>query len=101
MLRSRFADGSLIVGFINLVESLDEAINQQNGLPKTRVETRVKTEDQILTLLGTHPQLSLADVAATIGRSLSAVERAVAKLKNQNRLEYEGSKKSGRWRVID
>lgn len=101
------ADCSLFIEFLlaAIAESLDEAISQQNGFQKTRVETqvktRVKTEDQILTLLSAHPQLSLADVAATIGRSLSAVERAVAKLKNQNRLEYEGPKKSGRWRVID
>jgi len=42
----------------------------------------------------------LADVAATIGRSVSAVERAAAKLKTQNRLAYEGPKKGGKWKVI-
>jgi Fic family protein len=100
------ADCSLFIEFLlaAIAESLGEAINQQNASPKARVEepvkTRVKTDDQILALLSTHPELSLADVAATIGRSISAVERAVAKLKAQNRLEYEGPKKSGRWRVL-
>jgi len=86
--------------------SLEEAITQQKILrtSKTRVETpvkaRVKTEDEILVLLSTHAELSLADVAATIGRSVSAVERAAAKLKTQNRLAYEGPKKGGKWKVI-
>lgn len=85
---------------------LAEAIAQQNfpQAAKTRaqtpVETRVKTEDEILALLSTHAELSLADVAATIGRSVSAVERAAAKLKTQNRLAYEGPKKGGKWKVV-
>lgn len=72
----------------------------QKTLVKTPVQTRVKTEDQILAILNVHAELSLADVAATIGRSVSAVERAVAKLKTQNRLVYEGPKKGGKWRVL-
>lgn len=102
------ADCSAFIEFLlaAIHESLEEAINQQETSPsqKTRVETqvktRVKTEDQILALLGSHPELSLADVAATIGRSVSAVERAVAKLKTQNRLLFEGPKKGGKWKVV-
>lgn len=66
---------------------------------KTPVKVRATTETQILDLLSSHPELSLSAVAATIGRSLRAVERAVAKLKIDNRLVYEGSKKGGRWKV--
>ena len=87
-------------------QQVGEAITQQHTAQtlktrvKTPVKTRVKTADQILALLSTHAELSLADVAATIGRSISAVERAVAKLKTQNRLTYEGPKKGGKWKVI-
>lgn len=100
------ADCSAFIDFLlqSIQESLHEAIASQN-YPETRVETRVetpkvKTEDRILEVLETRPELSLAEVAATIGRSVSAVERAVAKLKNQNRLAYEGSKKDGKWKVL-
>ncbi|HRH78743.1 MAG TPA: Fic family protein, partial [Cellvibrionaceae bacterium] len=104
----KHADCSEFIEFLlaAMHESLEEAINQQGSfqLAKTRVKTlvktRVKTEDQVLAILQAHPQLSLADAAATIGRSTSAVERAVAKLKTQNRLAYEGPKKGGKWRVL-
>lgn len=102
------ADCSAFIEFLlqSIQHSLEEAIGQQ-GLKtqvetqvETRVETPVKTEDQILSLLSQHPELSLSEVAETIGRSLSAVERAVSKLKLQNRLAYEGSKKGGKWKVL-
>lgn len=104
----KHADCSLFIEFLltAIYDSLEEVVNQQSAPQsqktrvKTQVQTRVKTEDQILAILSTHSQLSLADVAATIGRSISAVERAVAKLKSQNRLVYKGPKKGGKWQVL-
>lgn len=104
------ADCSAFIEFLlqSIQESLHEAITSQNS-PETRVEARVearvetskvKTEDRILEVLEMHPELSLAEVATTIGRSVSAIERAVTKLKSQNRLAYEGSKKDGKWKVL-
>ncbi len=104
------ADCSVFIEFLlqSIQESLLEAITSQNDL-ETRVETRVetqvetppaKTEVRILALLEAHPELSLAEVAKTIGRSVSAVERAVTKLKAQNRLVYQGPKKGGKWKVL-
>lgn len=100
------ADCSVFIEFLlqSILESLLEAIASQHN-QETRVETRVetppvKTEVRILALLEAHPELSLAEVANTIGRSVSAVERAVTKLKTQNRLIYEGPKKGGKWKVL-
>jgi hypothetical protein len=62
-------------------------------------KTRVKTTDQILDVLKEYPHLALIDVANRIGRSVSTVERAVLKLKQEGRLEYQGHKKSGVWVV--
>lgn len=73
---------------------------------ETRVEpgeTRVKpgrTPAQILALLAHHPHMSLAQVAATLGKATSTVERAVAKLVSQQRLRFVGPRKSGRWEVL-
>lgn len=94
------ADCSAFIEFLlqSIQESLHEAISQQSA--STPVKVRATTETQILDLLSSHPELSLSAVAATIGRSLRAVERAVAKLKIDNRLVYEGSKKGGRWKVL-
>lgn len=102
------ADCSAFIEFLlqSIQESPHEAIDQQNtSTPtitpvETPVKVRATTETQILELLRSPPELSLSEVAATIGRSLRAVERAVAKLKTENRLIYEGSKKGGKWKVL-
>ena len=66
---------------------------------KTQVETQVKTPDQILRMLDEKPEMTLAEVAQKIGKSLSAVERASSKLVKAGRLRFVGSKKGGHWEV--
>jgi len=67
---------------------------------QTRVETRGKTPDRILAVLREQPDLALANVAKAIGKSVSAVERASAKLVQQGRLRHVGPRKGGRWEVL-
>ncbi len=69
-------------------------------LEKTPVKTPVKTPERILELLTTNPELTLDDVSKTLGKSLRAIERAVAKLKAEERLQYVGSRKNGRWEIL-
>jgi len=82
---------------------LQDAINAQpegvfdKARVETQVKTRVKTPEQIVSLLQQNPNMTLSEVAAAIGKSASAVERAVAKLKMQNKLAYHGPKKGGYW----
>lgn len=72
----------------------------ETGAPvKTPVKTLVKTPEQILVLLGGNPDLTLAEVAAAIGKSTSAVERAAAKLVKAGRLRYVGPRKGGHWEI--
>jgi ATP-dependent DNA helicase RecG len=68
---------------------------------KTRVKTPVKTSEAILELLQEQPTLTLAEVSAQIGKSVSAVERAAKKLGTQGKLRYVGPKKGGHWEVIE
>lgn len=65
-----------------------------------RVEMRVKTPDRVLSLLVNQPTLTLAEIAAHLGKSTSTIERAVAKLKQQNKLAFYGPKKGGYWQVL-
>ena len=67
---------------------------------KKRVKTQVKTPDQLLDVLTSTPSATLSDVAALIGKSLSAVERAAAKLVLEKRLRFVGPRKGGHWEVI-
>ena len=80
------------------LKSLEEG--EKRG-KKTPVETRVKTPDAILAVLKTNPILTLTEVAERIDKSVSAVERAAKKLRDQEKLKYVGPKKGGHWKVID
>ncbi len=68
---------------------------------ETPVETPVKTPVKILQLLEAHPSMTLAELAAEIGKSLSAVERASTKLVKSGQLRYVGPKKGGHWEIVN
>lgn len=68
---------------------------------ETRVETLVKTPDRILQLLRGKPTMTLAEVATTIGKSLSAVERASAKMVKTGQLKHIDPQKGGYWEVVE
>jgi ATP-dependent DNA helicase RecG len=72
-----------------------------NSKGKTLVETPVKTPVKILAVLKDHPEYSLAEVAAAIGKSLSAVERAAAKLGKSGKLRRIGPAKGGHWEIVE
>src|SRR3546814_17057819 len=83
-----------------IADSLEEAIATETRV-ETQVKTRVgpgqRTPDQILTLLRGQPELTLAEVADFIGRALSTVARAAARLQSEGRIRQVGPKKGGRW----
>ena len=70
---------------------------------ETPVETpvigRAKTPERILAILAAHPTRTLAEVATSVGKSVRAVERAVARLQQQGQLRFVGPRKGGRWEV--
>lgn len=71
---------------------------------QTPVETPVQipgsTSAKILAVLAKQPNATLEEVAAQIGKSLCAVERAASKLVQDGRLRFVGPKKAGRWEVL-
>ncbi len=68
---------------------------------ETPVKTPVKTPEAVLTVLRGNPSFTLAEVADTIGKSVSAVERAAQKLKDQGLLKFIGPQKGGHWEVSE
>lgn len=68
--------------------------------PVEIVVTPVETPVEILRRLKDRPDMTLAEVALAIGKSLRAVERASAKLVEEGRLKYVGPKKGGHWEVL-
>ena len=67
---------------------------------ETTAETPGKTPDRILTTLAESPSMTLPEVAEQIGKSISAVERAVSKLVKEKRLKRIGPAKGGYWEVV-
>ncbi|NCO73512.1 MULTISPECIES: Fic family protein [Shewanella] len=76
------------------------AVESEKVRVERQVKTRVKTPEQILNLLAKQPTLTLVEIAAHLGKSTSTIERAVAKLKQQNKLAFHGPKKGGYWQVL-
>lgn len=68
---------------------------------ETPVQTPGRTPERILAVLAAHPACTLAEVATAVGKSLRAVERAVARLQQQGRLRFVGPRKGGRWEVLE
>jgi ATP-dependent DNA helicase RecG len=67
---------------------------------KNSVKTSVKTSVKILKILRQNPEMTLAEVATQVNRSVRAVELASSKLVREGKLKYEGPQKGGHWKVI-
>ena len=74
---------------------------REKTLVKTREKTRVKTDTAILRLLRERPELSMAELAESLGRVPSTVERAIRKLRESGHLQRIGPDKGGHWQVIE
>lgn len=96
-------------GFIEFMltaieESLREAVRTAQGQEtpgKPPGKTPGKTPERILALLADSPALSIPELAQRIGKSESAVERAIRKLREAGRLVRIGPDKGGHWQVLD
>jgi ATP-dependent DNA helicase RecG len=69
------------------------------GPSNASVKTSVKTSVKILQLLENNPEMTLAEVAGVIGKSVRAIELASSKLVKAGRLRHVGPQKGGRWEV--
>ncbi len=63
-------------------------------------KTPEKTPDAILSLLQKNPDMTIAQLSETLGKSNSAIERALRKLREQSRLQRVGADKGGHWEVL-
>lgn len=72
-----------------------------NGLfPSKGKETRDKTRDKVLALIGSSPTVTIERLAQLAGISAKGVEWNIAKLKAEGLLRRVGSRKAGRWEVV-
>lgn len=68
---------------------------------KTPGKTPGKTPERILEALKAGPSASVPELAARLGKSESAVERAIRRLREDGRLRRVGPAKGGHWEVLE
>ena len=67
---------------------------------KSSDKSSVNTEDKILDYFSENPFGTIAELAELLGLSTRAIEKQIAKLKKENRLERTGSARKGKWEVL-
>jgi predicted HTH transcriptional regulator len=70
-------------------------------LPETLPKTLPKTPESIVSLLRKQPTLTVTALAATLGKSRSAILRAIGKLRVEGRLRHIGPRKGGHWEIME
>ena len=68
--------------------------------PENAGENAGENADMILAALRQNATLTIPELASHIGKSESAVERAIKKLREEKKLERIGPAKGGRWKVL-
>jgi ATP-dependent DNA helicase RecG len=100
----RFPFSQEVIGRTSVSAGTGEKTPVQTPV-ETPVQTpgirRAGTPERILAIVSAEPELSLAEVAERIGKSLRAVERAASKLTQSGKLKHVGPTKGGRWEVIE
>ena len=66
---------------------------------KDSVKSSVKTEDKIVNYLRQYPQITIPQLAEMLGLSTRAIEKQLAKLKEEGKVDRVGSARKGEWRV--
>ena len=80
---------------ISITKKQTSEIRQADATGKTRtVQVEVKKKRTFVA------RDALAEVAAALGRAVSTIERAAARLQADGKLRYQGPKKGGRWEVL-
>jgi ATP-dependent DNA helicase RecG len=95
--------GAVVITFVlpAPVKTPEKTETLQETPQETPQKTPQKTPDAIVAILRQRPAVSFAEVAAKLGKSESAIKRAVRKLRESGRLARIGPDKGGHWQVIE
>ncbi|WP_422902916.1 winged helix-turn-helix transcriptional regulator [Propionivibrio sp.] len=84
----------------SLARSKKEGTSKQTP-GKTLGKTLGKTPDMILRQLAEAPSTAIPELALQLGKSDSAIERAIRKLRAEGKLRRVGPAKGGHWEVVE
>ncbi|VVB71347.1 Winged helix-turn-helix DNA-binding protein [uncultured archaeon] len=64
-------------------------------------ESSEKSSEKILALLKANPKIAAREIADLLGMTPRAVEKQIAKLRNEGRIRRIGPAKGGHWEATD
>lgn len=82
----------------------EDVEHEGNGVKtsqKTALKTSQKTALKIIELMSENPNISIVELASTIGLSERAIKYQIEKLKNEKKIKRIGPDKGGYWEVTD
>ena len=91
-------EGAVVVTFTLPAETPGKTPAERQGSAR---ETLGKTPTEILDLLKNKPDLTVPQLAALMGKSESAIHRAIRLLRDSGVLVRVGPDKGGHWKVIE
>ena len=89
----------MLAAILQAIEESASAAGGEKTLQKTLQETPQKTPELIVALLKQNSRLTIGELARQIGKSPSAVQRALNKLQETQLIERIGPDKGGHWVV--
>ena len=81
-----------------ILESIKKSLKSS---VKISVKSSVNTEDNILKLFKENPKITISELAQILNLTSRAIEKQIAKLKEENRLLRVGSARKGHWKIVD
>ena len=78
---------------------LEVILDTIKGSVKGSVKSSVNTEDKILNYLKENSKSTIRELAELLGLSTRAIEKQIANLKRENRLQRVGSARRGYWEI--
>jgi len=111
-------DYTLVTAYINeeFARIRDEEQNKgsnrkenakENAKENTKENTRENAKDKknvenhIIELIKTNPEMTMKEMASSLGKTQSSIIHYMRKLREAGKIEHEGSTKAGRWIVIN
>jgi ATP-dependent DNA helicase RecG len=79
---------------------LEVILESIRGSVKSSEYSSVNTDEKILNFLQNNPTGTIKQIAETLGLTTRAIEKRIAHLKNEKRLQRSGSARKGEWKVL-
>ncbi len=89
-------------GFVTtFLRPVTEKVATPQTVEKTREKTVEKTREKIIAAMRQDPTITIKELAMKIGITVKGIEWQINELKKMGKIRRVGSKKSGRWEILE